>query len=534
MSATPGGSVRSVGRGGSPLGGAVGFTGVLDETEATPDVAAPAAATECFRDLGLEPVVQRLTVGREEYDLLPLFARIPPCASAVAYRQEICRDLERVEVRRAVDAFAQGMRAVREQLLRSQKLRNLRQAASWHLEAAGAYAATVTALAADLERADPRSRGLRALVDYLRNHLAGTGFREFARETSSLRHDLNEVTYSLFVRGSRITVAPFRRATEVRTYAAQLFDRFRSGDVTDPPVHYRERDPEMNHIEAQILEIVVRFQPELFARLSRYPHERPEFRDPVLVRFDREVEFYLAYLDLLVSLRAAGLEFCYPEVQDSPPEIYAEHTFDVALADRQVRERGTVVVNDFRLTGPERLFVVTGPNRGGKTTFARAFGQVHALGRLGLPVPGARTQIPWCDAIYTHFGREEHPEDLRGRLHDELDRFHEILARATERSLLVVNEGFASTTVSDGLLLGRRILDRALAKGTRGVYVTFLDELSTIGPSVVSMVATVSPADPTVRTYRVVRQPAEGRAYAVALAEKYGISYERLRPSRSG
>ena len=73
------------------------------------------------------------------------------------------------------------------------------------------------------------------------------------------------------------------------------------------------------------------------------------------------------------------------------------------------------------------------------------------------------------------------------------------------------------------------MMDEIRRRGLLCVWVTFVDELASEGEKTVSMVSTVVPGHPELRTYKIVRKPADGLAYAVAIAEKYGLTYERIR-----
>jgi DNA mismatch repair protein MutS len=72
------------------------------------------------------------------------------------------------------------------------------------------------------------------------------------------------------------------------------------------------------------------------------------------------------------------------------------------------------------------------------------------------------------------------------------------------------------------------VLNRIDDLGCLAVCVTFLDELASLGDATASFVATVEPDDPSRRTFEVLRRPADGRAYAWAIAGMYGLSYDKL------
>jgi DNA mismatch repair ATPase MutS len=200
----------------------------------------------------------------------------------------------------------------------------------------------------------------------------------------------------------------------------------------------------------------------------------------------------------------------------------------LALARKLVAARKPVVTNDFAMDDPERIFVITGPNQGGKTTFARTFGQLHHLASVGAPVPGSAARLFLPNGIFTHFEKEENLAAMTGKLEDDLIRIGQILRAATPASIVILNETFASTTVDDARFLGTKLLTKLMQLGALGVYVTFVDELASLGEQIVSMMSTIVPSNPAERTYQVVRKPADGLAYALAIAEKYDVTYERL------
>jgi len=393
------------------------------------------------------------------------------------------------------------------------KLRYRYQKERWFLDSVDVYCRAVRTLANELAGLEAASRGLRAFRDYLENFAASAGFDSLATQTQGLLDAVAAVRYGVHIKGSRVTVSKYGGEADYSAEVERTFAKFKQGAVKD----YRVKLPDyadMTWVEGRILEFVARLHPDLFQALDQYCTRHRDYVDETIAAFDRQVQFYLAYLEYIEQFKSSGLPFCYPRVSARSKEVGARESFDLALANTLVPERSAVVCNDFSLKDPERILVVTGPNQGGKTTFARMFGQLHYLASLGLPVPGREARLFLPDRVFTHFEKEEDLATLRGKLDDELVRFHGILGRATSDSIIIMNEIFTSTTLGDALFLGTEVLRRVAELGSLAVCVTFVDELASLNEVTVSMVAMVAPDNPTVRTFKVVRRPADGLAFA--------------------
>lgn len=481
-----------------------------------------------FRDLNLDQIVDAITDGREEYNLKPFFYACLTSLAAVGYRQEIMRDLENEQMCKGIKSFSHQMRAMRGHLAAAKNWHYKYPKERWFLDAAKQYCEAVAKLQRDLERANLNSQGLLAFREFLVRYAESGHFKTLCHETENVKAGLSDIRYCVRIKGGSVTVCPYDFEIDYTAAVEETFAKFKQGAVKD----YRVKStalPGVNHVEATILDRVAKLNPAAFKALDDFCAKHENFLDNTIAGFDREIQFYIAYLEYAETFRCSGLKFCYPQLSETRKDVYNRDGFDLALAGKLIEENARVVCNDFTLSGPERIFVVTGPNQGGKTTFARTFGQLHYLASLGCPVPGSESRLFLFDQLFTHFEHEEDITTLRGKLQDDLVRIHHILEQATPNSILIINEIFSATSVKDGAHLGRKVLERLSQLDVMGVCVTFLDELASFNEKTVSLVAAVAPDNPTQRTFKIERRPADGLAYALAIAEKYRLTSDLLK-----
>ena len=495
-----------------------------DDRIKTDSILAPAF----FGDLNLDQIIDSITSGWNEYDLKPFFYTPVRDAETIYYRHEVMRDMEDPTLMAYIKAFTEKMTIMRRYLGLVGKLDFNYHKKGWFLEAALVYCRAVTDLARNLCLVDLKSRGLLAFRQYVANYVQLPGFLSLLAEAQQVKGELTDVKYSVIIQTGKVSVRRYEGETNYSVEVEKTFEKFKQGAVKDYLVKLHEGGG-MNHIEAQILDFVARLYPEPFAALDQFCERQSRFVDKTIRVFVHEIQFYIANLEFIAEIKHKGLAFCYPKVSTNSREGYAYDAFDLALARSFLYTEKPVICNDFSLEEPEHIIVVTGPNQGGKTTFARMFGQLHYLASLGCPVPGRKAQLFLFDQIFSHFEREEDIHNLRGKLQDDLVRIHNILDRATPDSILIMNEIFASTTLKDAVFLSKAIMARVMELDLLCVWVTFIDELSSLSEKTISMVSTVVPENPAVRTFKIVRKPADGLAYAFSIAKKHRLTYEQIK-----
>lgn len=481
-----------------------------------------------FVDLNLDQVIDAVTDGRQEYNLKPFFYNSLHDIDGIKYRYEVMQDLENEVLFENIKSFAEKMHIMREQLAQANKLYYKYQKESWFLDAVEIYCEAVQCLVHDLAFVDLTSSGFLAFRAYITNYVHSESFTVLLLETKQLKDDLSTVKYCLLIKGNCIKVRNVESEIDYSAAVEETFEKFKQGAVQD----YRTKFPlwpEMNHIEAQILNFVAQLYPTIFLNLDNYYAGNGNYLDGRLGIFDREIQFYVAYLEYTKKFKQAGLKFCYPQISDTCKEVYDYEEFDLALANKLISENSPVVCNDFYLKDKERVFIISGPNQGGKTTFARAFGQLHYLVSIGCPVPGREAKLFLFDRLFTHFERAESIRNLRGKLQDDLVRIYSILNQATANSIIIMNEIFTSTTLKDAIFLSEKVMEKIVRLDLLCVCVTFIDELAFSSNKMVSLVSMVVPENPALRTYKIVRKPADGCLYAISLAERHRLTYDCLK-----
>lgn len=485
----------------------------------------------CFKDLNLNQIFEPILKIKKEFELESFFYSAQTDIAVIKYRQDVTSELEDDILRTLLANFSETIFSLEKRMMEIRTALSSKD--SWSnnyvtrgriLDHADRYCCAVSELCEKLNGITLHSEGLCRFKEYLDDYCSSNAFISLREYVKKLRDEFSTIRYCMLIKNGTIRVRKYEGQTDHSQQILACFAKFRQGDVNN----YRQNLPEeplATHVEAAVLRMLSGLYKDIFEDLDRFCIRFFNFDDEVISRFSREIQFYLSWLDFILPLRKVGLSFCYPRMCTNVEHLYDLEGFDLALASFA---HADTVVNDFHLTAPEHIIVVTGPNQGGKTTFARTFGQIHWLASLGLCVPGREAELLLFDQILTHFGREEDLSTLNGKLQDDLVRLHQLLNAATDKSVIIVNEIFASTTLNDALVLGNNMMDAFAALGAPAVVVTFLDELATHGPETVSMMSTIKENDPTQRTFKIIRKPPDGLAYAMQIAGKHGLTYEQL------
>ncbi|MCD7716842.1 MAG: DNA mismatch repair protein [Lachnospiraceae bacterium] len=256
-----------------------------------------------------------------------------------------------------------------------------------------------------------------------------------------------------------------------------------------------------------------------------------------------EFLFYIRWAEYIEKLQAEGFVFCKPQILDSEKrEMQAKGLYNLKLAQslsEKKQQAAEIVPNDLDFSAEHRIYILTGANRGGKTTITQAVGLAFLMAQCGLYVPAESFAFSPADNIFTHYPADENQTMDLGRLGEESSRFHDIFREATSYSLLLLNESFSTTSFEEGYFIARDVTRILRLLGVRTIYNTHmhklaseLDELNREEGGDSCVASLIVETDGGNRSYRVKVAPPGGKSYAQDIAEKYGVTYEQLRQEK--
>lgn len=184
-----------------------------------------------------------------------------------------------------------------------------------------------------------------------------------------------------------------------------------------------------------------------------------------------ELAFYVGCLNLSNTLRALDMPICMPDFLPLGWKDRSWRTlYDISLA----LTKNEAVVGNELLVKNKQLYMITGANQGGKSTFLRSIGQAQLMAQCGMFVGAESFSAPIRNGVFTHFKKEEDSTMKSGKLDEELSRMNTLADHLQRGSLMLFNESFAATNEREGSEICRQITQALIDNEVEVFSVTHL------------------------------------------------------------
>ena len=484
---------------------------------------------EFYDDLNLTQWIEEINAQLGVYDLREYFRQMPDGKKEIEYRQDVFREIDE-EMEMRLTNFVNLIRRAQENEAyinseTGEQITDELSKAHWKLEVAVMYFTAVDELIAFLENRDCSARGWQQFLEVCKAEMEKLEVKAYHNAALSTSEELGKLRYSLRLEGDHIAILP----TVVEDdYVKDLCEKYpqmiqHPGKMGNLLPGGKAGTP----LEQRIFKYLQKKFPKPFEKLEEFGKSKPHIYQPEIMQFHKEICVYLSILKFQHHMEYFHYDFCMPSFSDTTFEVTGG--YDLALALKNQKEGKETIANDYYYRGKERFFVITGPNQGGKTTFARAAGQLVYFSLMGFPVPAKQAELPLFDGLLTHFSVEESMQSGRGKLKEELVRLSGMMHAERRNVFVIINELFTSAATYDAYHMGRRVIDHFLARDCYGIYVTHIEELAEENEQIVSQVASLIEGNVKVRTFKIRRKKAEGKGYVEPIVEKYGLTYAEIK-----
>ena len=493
------------------------FTSILDKNEV---ISKDCVKADYYIDFNLNRIIDKICYFWGD-DVSAFYNYFPNDAESEQYRSDVYKDLSRENVYEAFSSAYSKMCERKRAAVSGQAVNQSLSRQVWHIKEVGLYSQALSELYESIKDIPFAYEGMTNWVRDLGEYVTGPKFNRFSDASVKLKEQLDAVRMTLTYEDGKVAVSS-------KTVESGCESRLRAlypNNVLSLQSPFLDT-PSLVGLEMNIVNVYVRKNPGLFKEIASFCSENNEYLEPWIERFFEEIPFYLSFMKFERHMRELGAHFTVSTSQKASP-FEAKGLYDLALFISNNAKGKEVVDNDMYYGEDERFFVLTGPNQGGKTTFARSLGQLVFFAKLGLPVPARSANVPYFSQILSHFSVEESVETGRGKLMEELVRLAPMMGIAGEDTFIVINELFTTAANYDACIMGKRVLRHFIGKGCKGIYVTHLSELLDGTDKATGLCAQFD--ENMVQTFKIERRVMEYTNTATNQILKYNLTYDGIR-----
>lgn len=275
-----------------------------------------------------------------------------------------------------------------------------------------------------------QSAGFRHLLDTLRREMTDEYFSEVQKHLSELKN--KDILFSAKLGGDLRIVDYTLRRMEKDSWLRWRLSPSYTVKSEERLYEFEDLRRRRGHAVSEAKNILL---------------QAARFLQSFLATLQKELAFYVGCLNLADKMHSLGMPVCIPTLL--PHDSYERSwrgLYDMSLA----LATGSAVVGNALEAAGKRLYLITGANQGGKSTFLRSIGQAQLMAQCGMPVGAESFTAPVRREVFTHFKKEEDAWMKSGKLDEELERMDIIAGRLQRGSLVLFNESFASTNEPEG------------------------------------------------------------------------------------
>lgn len=545
-----------------------------------------------FHDLGLDALCKALTNdAKEQKYITNILSNMSADDKVARFRQDVFEDILKLpEMRKRMIELFDKLEFMKS--FGSMAKKTEEKLGIWYLlhrlDELDDYIKCVESMRECLSDADIKSQGLIAFREHISGIYEDSCFEQMRKDIGELKvkaSDIKSITLGINVNDRFEAVSmglisvnskPFKKSGIVGNFADAISSKSAIKDSTDwnGEMRYHEIDKTANgkpmaifqkgmgfmamqttaFVDAKIRNTIVNMPEDdamgsstfylekvmnkmLDTLVKRLGDTLSKYVDVAVIDISRlipEFTYYIRFAEFIEKNLAAGFAFCQAQATDNAAHsMTAKGFYNLRLA-LSMDDPSDIVLNDLDFDSEHTVYILTGANRGGKTTVTQAVGLMFALAQGGIYVPAKSFEFRPVDCIYTHFPADEDKTIDLGRLGEECVRFKQLYADCTGDSLLLLNESFSTTSFEEGYYIAKDSVKAILKKQVRTIYNTHMhklaadvDELNE-GMAGAKAASLVVKSDGGKRSFKVEVAKPEGMSYARDIAQKYGVTYEML------